>query len=273
MNPELLDKIVELFTVWGIKVLAALLILVIGRWIAKLITSVIRKLLEKREVAPMVVSFTSNIAYAVLLTFVVIAALGQLGIQTASFVAVLAAAGLAIGLALQGSLSNFAAGFLIVLFRPFRVGHYVEAAGVTGTVTDIHVFTTTFTTPDNKLVIIPNAQITGGNITNYSANDTRRVDLVIGVSYGDNLDKVRSVLVDVLNADNRVLKDPEPMIVVLELADSSVNFGVRPWVKTDDYWGAYFDLTETIKKRFDAEGISIPFPQNDVHLFNESSEG
>ena len=271
MNGELADRIVALFTVWGIKVLAAAAILIIGRWLAKLLTAVIRRLLQSRDIAPMVVSFVCSIAYAALLAFVVIAALGQLGIQTASFVAVLAAAGLAIGLALQGSLSNFAAGFLIVLFRPFRVGHYVQAGGITGTISEIHIFTTTMTTPDNKQVIIPNSAITGGEIINYSANETRRVDLTIGVSYGDDLDKVRSVLTSLLEGDDRVLTEPAPMIVVSELADSSVNFAVRPWVKTEDYWSVYFDLTEAIKKRFDAEGISIPFPQSNVHLFSDKS--
>ena len=269
MNEGLIAKVVELFTVWGIKVLAAILVLIIGRFVAKLIARLVKKLMDKRDVAPMVVSFTCNIIYAALLAFVIIAALGQLGIHTASFVAVLAAAGLAIGLALQGSLSNFAAGFLIVLFRPFRVGHFVEAGGVTGVIEDIQIFTTTMKTPDNKKVIVPNAQITGGSITNYSANDTRRVDLTIGVSYTDDLDKVRSIVAEVLKANEKILADPEPTIAVAELGDSSVNFAVRPWVNTADYWDVYFGVTEAVKKRFDREGISIPFPQRDVHLIKE----
>jgi len=269
MTPEMAAKLAEMFTDWGIKLILAVLVFVIGRWVAKIITTIVRKLMEKREVAPMAVSFLSSLVYAMLMTFVVIAALAKLGINTASFVAILAAAGLAIGLALQGSLSNFAAGFLIIVFRPFRVGHFVEVNGVAGVVEDIAVFTTTLKTPDNKKVIIPNAQVTGGNIVNYSANDTRRVDLIVGVSYSDNLDKVRSVLTEILKQQDKVLADPEPTIAVAELGDSSVNFAVRPWVKTEDYWDVFFGVTEAVKKRFDEEGICIPFPQRDIHMFQE----
>ena len=206
-------------------------------------------------------------AYIALLTFVVIAALAQLGIQTTSFIAIIGAAGLAVGLALQGALANFAAGFLMIIFRPFKTGHYIEGAGVAGVVEEIHVFTTQLRTPDNKTVIIPNAKLMGDNIINYSAKETRRVDLLIGVSYTDDLQKVRKVLQGILEKDDRVLKDPAPMIAVKEFADSSVNFVVRVWVKTENYWDVYFDTTENVKKRFDAEGISIPFPQRDVHLY------
>jgi len=184
-------------------------------------------------------------------------------------VAVLGAAGLAVGLALQGSLSNFAAGVLMIIFKPFKVGDFVEAGGTAGVVVDINIFTTIMKTGDNKKIIIPNGKINSDNITNFSANDTRRVDLVAGVSYGDDLDKVKTVLKEILAADERVLKDPEPTIGVLELADSSVNFAVRPWVKTADYWPTLFAVQEEIKKRFDKEGISIPFPQQDVHMFQE----
>jgi small conductance mechanosensitive channel len=204
--------------------------------------------------------------YIALLTFVIIAAIGQLGIQTASFIAVFGAAGLAIGLALQGSLANFAAGFLLVILRPFRVGDFIEAAGVSGTVDAIEIFNTTLKTPDNRLIIIPNAKLSGDNIINYSAMDTRRVDMTVGVGYDADLSVVKTVLNDIISKDERVLSDPEPQIAVAELADSSVNFVVRIWVKTDDYWGVKFDTTETIKVRFDAEGIGIPFPQCDVHL-------
>jgi small conductance mechanosensitive channel len=206
------------------------------------------------------------------MTIVIIAALNQFGIQTASLIAIVGAAGLAIGLALQGSLANFAAGFLMLIFRPFKTGDYIEGAGTQGTVEEIHLFTIQLKTPDNKTVIIPNAKLMGDNIINYSAKDKRRVDLVIGVSYSDNLSKVRQVLEDVLSKDNRVLKDPAPTIAVMELGDNSVNFAVRPWAKTDDYWNVYFDLTEDIKKRFDAESISIPFPQRDVHLFEHKED-
>ena len=205
--------------------------------------------------------------YIALLVFVVLAALGQLGIQTTSFIAVIGAAGLAIGLALQGSLSNFAAGFLMIIFRPFKVGDYIEGAGVAGTVETIHIFTTQLLTPDNKTVIIPNASLTADNITNYSAKGTRRVDFVFGIGYGDDIDKAKKIMADILAKDERIFKDPVPKIALVELADSSVNFVVRPWVKVEDYWDVYFDTTENIKKSFDAEGISIPFPQHDVHVY------
>jgi len=198
--------------------------------------------------------------------------LNQIGIQTASLIAIVGAAGLAIGLALQGSLSNFAAGFLMIIFRPFKQGDYVAGAGTEGTIEEIHIFTTQLKTPDNKKVIIPNAKLMGDNIINYSAEDKRRVDLVIGVSYSDDLQKVRKVLEDVLSKNNQVLEDPAPTIGVLELGDNSVNFAVRPWVKTEEYWDVFFALTENIKKRFDAEAISIPFPQRDVHLYQHSEE-
>jgi small conductance mechanosensitive channel len=204
-----------------------------------------------------------------LLIFVIIAALAQVGIQTTSLIAVLGAASLAIGLALQGSLANFAAGVLLIIFRPFKVGDYVECAGTAGAVDEMQIFTTQLKSPDNKKIIIPNAKLLGDVITNYSAQETRRVDLVIGVSYSDDLQKVEKVLTDILSQDERVLKDPAPTIAVLELADSSVNFAVRPWVKTGDYWNVYFALTKNIKMRLDAEGIAIPFPQRDVHLYQQ----
>ena len=203
-----------------------------------------------------------------LMFFVIIAAINQLGVQTTSMIAVVGAAGLAVGLALQGSLANFAAGVLIVMFRPYRVGDFVEAAGISGVVMQVQILTTILKTGDNKQIVVPNGQIMGSIITNYSANDTRRVDMTVGVSYDDDLDKVRSTIQELVDADDRILKDPECLIAVSELADSSVNFTVRPWVKTADYWGVMFGMTEAIKKRFDKEGISFPFPQQDVHLYN-----
>lgn len=264
---DLLLRIQELIALYGLKVIAALLILIIGRWIAKIIRRISGKILVKRSVDPMISSFVENLVYIALLVFIVIAALAQIGIQTTSFIAVIGAAGLAIGLALQGSLSNFAAGFLILIFRPFKAGDYVEAGGKAGSVEKIQVFTTHLVTVDNKSVIIPNSKIMGDVITNYSVKDKRRVDFVFGVSYGDDLDKVRSVIKNVIEKDSRILKDPEPMILVGELADSSVNFTVRVWVNTSDYWGVFFDTIEMVKKSFDAEGITIPFPQWDVHTF------
>jgi len=221
----------------------------------------------KGDVDVTLVSFAGNLIYVALLAFVIIAALGQLGIQTTSFIAILGAAGLAVGLALQGSLANFAAGVLMVIFRPFQVGDFIEGAGVAGTVEEIQIFTTQLKTPDNKTIIIPNAKMTEGNITNYSNKGTRRVDLIFGIGYGDDIDKARNLIQDELSREKRILPEPAPQIVVVELAESSVNFAVRPWVNAGDYWNVYFDLTENVKKRFDAEGITIPFPQRDIHVY------
>lgn len=263
----IIPRLQEWIVFYGIKIILAVVIFIVGRWVAKALKNVIQKMMAKQNVETTLASFICNLSYVILMTVVIIAALNQIGIQTASLIAIVGAAGLAIGLALQGSLANFAAGFLMLIFHPFKTGDYIEGAGTQGSVEEIHVFTTQLKTPDNKTVIIPNAKIMGDIIVNFSAKDTRRVDLVIGVSYSDNLQKVKHVLEDVLSKDNRILKDPTPTIAVLELGDSSVNFAVRPWVKTADYWSVYFDLTEGIKKRFDDEGISIPFPQRDVHVY------
>ncbi len=257
---------------FAIDLVTALVIFYVGRLVVGILTRGIRKLMEAQEVDQTLVSFVSNLVGMVLLTVVIIAAVGALGVQTTSFIAVLGAAGLAIGLALQGSLSNFAAGVLIVLFRPYKVGDWIEAAGISGSVEEVQILTTVLKTGDNKQVIVPNAQIMNSIITNYSANDTRRVDMVVGVSYDDDLDKVRSTLEELVAAEDRILDDPACTIAVSALADSSVNFVVRPWVKTSDYWGVKFDLTESIKKRFDQEGISFPFPQQDVHLYKATVE-
>lgn len=267
-----LDSIVDYVTFYGIKIIAAIVIFYVGRFLANWLSATSEKIMEKREVDAALVHFASAMVYYGVMTFAVVAALGQLGIQTASFVAIIGAAGLAIGLAMQGSLSNFAAGVLILIFKPFKIGDFIEAAGVAGVVEKILIFTTELKTGDNKKVIIPNAAVTSGSITNFSANDTRRVDLIMGISYEDDIDKAKAILNEVVNAESRVLKDPAPTIAVVELADSSVNFVVRPWVATADYWGVYFDLTEAIKKRFDAEGISIPYPQRDVHIHQAASE-
>lgn len=256
---------------YGTKIVVALLIFIIGKWVAKKMRSVTEGVMKNREVDDALVNFGSSMVYYALLIFVVIAALGQIGIQTASFVAIVGAAGLAVGLAMQGSLSNFAAGVLIIIFKPFKIGDFVEMAGTAGVIENIMIFTTEMKTGDNKKVIVPNSSVLGGIITNYSANDTRRVDLVMGIGYNDDIDKAKGVLAELINADERVLKDPAPLIAVSELADSSVNFVVRPWVKSADYWGVYFDLTEAVKKRFDQEGISIPYPQQDIHLHKVES--
>lgn len=269
----ILDKITQLLTVYGLKVLAAVAIFIIGRWVAKGVRKLVERLMTKGKVDPTLITFSSNMAYIGLLAFVVIAALGQLGIQTTSFIAILGAAGLAVGLALQGSLSNFAAGFLLIIFRPFKVGDLVEAAGVFGVVETIQIFTTQLKTPDNKTVIVPNAKLTDDNIVNWTVKGTRRVDMVFGIGYEDDIDKARSLMADIIAEDTRILKTPEPQISVSELADSSVNFVVRPWVKVEDYWGVFFDLTEKIKKAFDANDISIPFPQRDVHVYQHGGGG
>jgi len=269
---NIISKVWEMLTVYGLKIIAAIVVFIVGRWIAKLLKSFTQKVMTKKGVDTTIVSFLVNLIYIALLTFVVLAALGQLGIQTTSFIAVIGAAGLAIGLALQGSLANFAAGFLMIIFRPFKVGDLIEAAGVLGVVEEIQVFTTQLKTPDNKTIIIPNAKLTSDNITNFTTKATRRVDLVCGIGYGDDIDKAKEVIADILDQDDRILKDPPPTIGVVELGDSSVNFVVRPWVKTADYWNVYFDTTENIKKRFDAEGVNIPFPQRDVHLYEHKAD-
>ncbi len=250
----------------------ALVIFYVGRMVIGLVVRGLRKMMQRQEVDKTLETFVCNLVRMALLIVVIIAAIGALGIQTTSFIAIFGAAGLAVGLALQGSLSNFAAGVLIVLFRPYKVGDYIEGAGIGGTVEQVQILTTLLKTPDNKAVIVPNSQIMDSVITNYSANDTRRVDMVIGVSYDDDLDKVRRIIQELVAADDRILPDPECTIAVSELADSSVNFVVRPWVKTQDYWGVKFDLTEAVKKRFDQDGISIPFPQQDVYLHNASAD-
>lgn len=264
---NLLPKVYELITVWGIKVVAAIVILIVGRWVALGIKNLVKRLMQKSNVDKTLISFVGNLTYVALLAFVVIAALNQLGIQTASFIAIVGAAGLAIGLALQGSLANFAAGVLMIIFKPFKADDFIEGAGVAGTVEKIQIFTTQLKTPDNKTIIIPNAKMMGDNITNYTIKGTRRVDMVFGIGYGDDIDKARQVIKDIVTSDERVLKEPEVMIAVSELADSSVNFTVRAWSSASDYWGIYFDTTEKVKKQFDADGISIPYPQRDIHVF------
>jgi small conductance mechanosensitive channel len=234
--------------------------------VARLISSWLNKGMTKAKVDPLLIGFTEHLAFVGMMVFVVLAALQTLKIPVVSFISVLAAAGLAIGLALQGSLSNFASGVLMIIFKPIRVGDFVEIGGTKGKVKEIQIFNTILNSPDNIRVIVPNSQITGGSIRNYTTNSTRRVDMVIGVSYEDDLAKTRQVIQTVLSQDERVLKDPPPTIAVSELADSSVNFVVRPWVKNEDYWNVYFDLTEGIKNALDANDITIPFPQRDVHV-------
>ena len=267
-NPDqILVLVQEQGTDIGMKIVAALAIFIIGRWAVGIAVNMVRKALARTQMEDTLEKFLCNILNAILMIVVLIATIGAMGVQTTSLLAVLGAAGLAIGLSLQGSLSNFASGVLIVAFRPYQVGDYIEAGGVAGTVKEVQIFTTIIHTGDNKKIIVPNSQIMDSIITNYSANDTRRVDMVVGVSYDDDLDKVRKTLEEIVSADDRVLADPAVKIAVSELADSSVNFIVRPWCATSDYWPLTWDLTEAIKKRFDQDGISFPFPQQDVHLY------
>lgn len=255
----------------GLNLLAAIVIFYVGRAVAQMLTKGVRRIMESQSVDPILVSFVGSLVQWGLMAFVIIAAITKLGVQTASLVALIGAAGLAVGLALQGSLANFAAGVLIVLFRPYRVGDWVEAAGVAGAVLQVQVLTTILQTADNKQIIIPNGQIMSSIITNYNANNTRRVDMVIGVSYGEDIDKVRKTIRDVVAADSRVLQAPECQVAVSELGETRVNFVVRPWVNSADYWDVMFDLTEAIKKRFDKDGISIPYRQREVHVFQNSA--
>lgn len=249
-----------------VKFIVAILIFYVGRWVALGVSRLIGKALLLRHVDRAVVSFLSSIAYAAVLIAFALIALSHLGIQTASFLAILGAAGLAIALALQGSLSNFASGVLIIVFRPFKSGDFVEVAGVSGVVQRIDMFQTIFKTTDNKKIIVPNSQITGGPITNYSAEHTRRIDLVIGISYDSDLRLAKQILQQIVTQDQRILPEPAPIIAVSALADSSVNLVLRPWVESTNYWPVYWDLLEQVKLQFDEAGIEIPFPQMSLHM-------
>jgi len=264
------DNIVEILSGYAMSIIMALLVFLVGKWVAKRVTSLMVKVLRKvNGMDETLVKFLENIVYYILMIVVILAALSELGIETTSFMAILGAAGLAIGLALQGSLGNFASGVMIILFKPFKVGDVINAAGVTGSVQEVSIFNTVMITPDNQKIIVPNSAITGGSITNINANDTRRVDLVVGIGYDDDIKKAKEILNSLVESDERVLKEKGITVAVSELADSSVNFVVRAWVNTPDYWGVKFDLTENIKLTFDKEGISIPYPQQDVHLYKQ----
>lgn len=256
---------------WGIHIASALAIFLVGKWIARAVTNGAGKALGRANIDPILSTFLSNILNTVLLVLVIIVALSQLGLNTTSLVALLGAAGLAVGLALKDSLSHFAAGVMLVLFRPFKLGDFVEVGGVSGSVDKITIFSTRLKTPDNKIVTIPNGKVFGNTMTNFSEEATRRIDLVIGIGYGSDLLKAKGILEDIVSRHDNVLKEPGYRIAVSELADSSVNFIVRPWVNAEDFWPVRFELIETIKLRFDAEGIEIPFPQMSVHM-NHNAE-
>jgi small conductance mechanosensitive channel len=266
---EILNKVYEFAITYGISLIAAVLIFFIGKWVAKLISVFVEALMDKAKVEKTLVKFVCDIVYFGIMIFVVIAALNKLGVQTTSLIAIIGAAGLAVGLALQGSLANFAAGVLLILFKPFKVGDFVQAGGVMGTVAEIHIFNTILNAPDNRKEIIPNAHVTGGNITNFSAVENRRVDLVFGISYDDDMKAAKAALESVAINHPKVLKNPAPVIAVSELGESSVNLVCRPWCKPQDYWTVYFDLTEQGKLALEKAGCSIPFPQRDVHVYEE----
>ena len=262
--------IMALLLGWGGRIVAALLIFVIGRWVAKRISLGVARATEKAGVDPTLTRFLRSLVYMSLLVMVALAAVQQLGVEATSFFAILGAAGLAIGLALKDSLANFSSGVMLVFFRPFKIGDFVEAGGVAGTVDSIKIFNTIIKTGDNRLITVPNSQVYGGTITNYSALDTRRIDLVFGIGYDDNVVRAKEIIKSGLDADERILDDPAPTIMMLELADSSVNFAVRPWVATGDYWAVRGDVLEGVKKALEDNGLSIPYPQRDVHLINQA---
>lgn len=268
---EILNKAYELFLIYGFNFISAFVILFLGKWGVGIVTRIIEKLMVKANVEKTLVSFVKNLSYYMLLAIVIVAALNKLGVQTTTIVAVIGAATLAIGLALQDSLSNFAAGVMIIVFHPFKVGDFIEAGGTSGFVKEVQIFNTIMYTPDNKKIIMPNSKITGDKVTNFTDSRERRVDLVFGISYDNDIKLAKGVLSVMLSSDPRILAVPAPQIAVSELADSSVNIICRPWVKTEDYWDVYFDLLERGKTELEAKGLSIPYPQRDVHIIRKKS--
>jgi len=268
-NSELLSQYI---IPWGIKIVSAILIYVIGRWVTKLVVKSVAKLMNKSDVDESLTKFAGNIIGSVLTIFVLIAAIEQLGVDTTSIMAIFAAAGLAVGLALKDSLSNFSAGVMLIMFKPFKIGDFVNAGGSAGVIEEIQIFNTIMRTGDNQEIIIPNSHIYGGSITNVSARDTRRIDLVIGIGYDDNIGTAKSLIEEIISNNALILTDPAPTIMVLELGESCIDIAVRPWVKTGDYWGVRAELLQTIKETFDEKGISIPYPQRDVHMITNPME-
>ena len=274
MNTENLtmyqQKLMPMVETWGLKLLGAIVVLVIGFWIAKIITNQVKKLMNKKNTDESLKGFLTSMTSILLKTLVILSAMATLGVEMTSFIAILGAAGLAVGMALSGTLQNFAGGVMILIFKPFKVGDFIEAQGYMGVVKDIQIFVTVLTTPDNKTIIIPNGGLATGSLTNFSVQPSRRVDWTVGIAYGDDYDKARNIVLDILKNDKRVLSDPEPFVALGELADSSVNLTVRAWVKAEDYWGVFFDFNETVYKTFAKENINIPFPQMDVHVHSQS---
>lgn len=267
-----LENLTGIATIYGLKIIGAIAILIVGRIAAGIIRNLVGNLLTKAKTDESIISFTKSFVFIIIMVFAVIATLAKFGVQTASFVAILGAAGFAVGFALQGSLGNFASGILILVFKPFKVGDYIDAAGVAGTVKEIRIFNSVLATPDNIKIIVPNGNIYGGVIKNITGYDIRRVDMVIGIGYTSSIEKAYAIIERIIKEDQRVLSDPAPQIAVAELADSSVNFVARPWVKREDYWGVKFDITRKVKEEFDANGIEIPFPQRTVHMLSESAQ-
>ena len=272
---EFLSENIELISQyaipWGIKIVAAILIYVVGRWIAKLIVKAVVKLMAKSNIDESLRIFAGNIIGAVLTVFILIAAIEQLGIDTTSIMAIFAAAGLAVGLALKDSLSNFSAGVMLIIFKPFKLGDFIHAGGASGVVEEIQIFNTILRTGDNQEIIVPNSHVYGGSITNVSARETRRIDLVIGIGYDDNIGTAKKLIEGIISDNSLILTDPAPTIMVLELGESCIDIAVRPWVKTGDYWAVRADLLQTIKETFDKQGISIPYPQRDIHMIGQAA--
>ena len=263
-----IDKLIDLLVEYGPKLIGAIVVLLLGLWIIKIITKAVSKIMKKKNTDPSLASFIKSLTTILLKVLLVISVMGMVGIEMTSFIAILGAAGLAVGLALSGTLQNFAGGVMILIFKPFKVGDFIEAQGYTGTVSEIQLFNTLLKSTDNKIIIIPNGGLSTSSMINYSAESERRVDWTFGIGYGDDIDTAKSVLFELIHADNRILKNPEPFVAVSELADSSVNFAVRVWVKAEDYWGVFFDMNETVYKTFSEKNLNIPYPQMDVHVHN-----
>jgi len=266
---QVIENLYGLAARYGIKLVLAIVVLVVGLMVIKWITKAMVKIMKKKDMNESLIPFLRSIINILLKVMLIISVMGMVGIQMTSFIAVLGAAGLAVGLALQGTLQNFAGGVMILLFKPYEVGDFIEAQGFMGTVKEIQIFTTVVLTPDNRKVIIPNSPLATGSITNFSAMPTRRIDFSFGIGYSDDIDKAKDIILQMAEKDDRILKDENPPVVMVEaLADSSVNLKLRVWLKSEDYWDVFFEYTESVKKQYDAAGISIPFPQRDVHVYN-----
>lgn len=267
---EIIKQITEIGVEYGPKLLGAILVWIIGSWVVKGLTKAFSKILDKRHVSESLKPFLRSLVGSILKLLLAVTVLGMVGIEMTSFIAILGAAGLAIGMALSGTLQNFAGGVMILIFKPFKVGDVIDAQGYLGSVKEIQIFNTVLTTPDNKTIIIPNGGLSTSSMTNYSTEETRRVDWTVGIAYGDDADKAEQVIKRLCDEDTRILKDPEVFVAVSELADSSVNFAVRAWVKSEDYWGVFFDMNKKVYQVFAQEGLNIPFPQMDVHVHKNS---